>query len=1554
VRMVADTSVNTPNRGQQNAREVLIIDQSVENYQQLMDDVLLKRGNVDVLLLDADDPDGIGQLRRLLAPYQDLNALHIVSHGTEDGIMLGQTHLTVDSLSAHAGDIAAWGQSLATGGDIMIYGCDLAGSADGRELLQSLRTLTGADIAASDDDTGLAARGGDWDMEYILGQTETSIVFSDTVRENWDGLLAPGPSVQLSAGNRSPQIGSDVQFTATFDNTAPAGSGDTGYGPFIDLLFPVDGVDGNGGEDTADGLKFKSASYLNSPVQATTVNFTDTDGSSNDQGNSDVADDTGTSQFGFAIHPLAESVQNELQVLQFSGQVGGGTLSLSFGGQTRTIDLGASGGQLTTAALTSTLHQFTALNSSNINVTQPIGHDSTWLIEFVGDLAQTDQDQITVDNSNLVGPTVGGPRGQFTTSTIISGDDQAQATRVLGNVGDQLVVLELPFGSVTPDQPAIEVVVNAEVSELADLHTAARPETELKVRARSGFRFGADELDNPANDPVLLSDTRSDANAWSQEIGFQPTLLNVTTRIDAHENETATGPNYPRTFVIDVDIPEGQTIENLDISDLLPSDLVFLSLTSLTSTDSNTSFTTNVPSGTNVLGQPSNQTSFTGSNGRPALDITGPHADQTLVVSADRIVGESGNDIRIQFTGYIDQNHTDAAGDPTSPVISSNGEDDQSSSVTQHQATVLGDWIATDTRDRGAAAVDNASATSNLATLDDKSITVRKNVTNTIGGSRGFATPDDILRYDLTFQISDYFTFGDLVLTDVFSDGQRFYNAAGFAPTFSITDQGNTWTDEGFNVYVGAETTAISPNATDNFIVDQSEIDNSSTENGFETGNGTYVGGGPDPTDGTTSVRIELSERLRQLGEDGILQGALTHDGAGNLLSNRRAAATGAITFYTQLQEEYSDTFPSGDRSIDHDDQLTNDVTITGNVHQNAENGPITQVLGNEQDTSSASISVEVGTLTKAVYAVNGNTNLPSQLRLQPGDDITYRLTYTLPNSDFEELVLTDFFPLPALVVDDFNADNIGGDTWRFDDNATLDYRPGYVELGPNDTFYRSNVGASDFFDDSRISINTDSNSLRLDFGSYDDDDNRSTQIDLLVTATLQDDPFADGLFLTNLARAEYGSTNQTPDPADAIVQISLGQPVLGITKGIIATDGDGVFSDSLPTVQSEVQTLTFSGTNLGETFRLTFQGQTTGEISVRASARQIKSSLEALSNVNSGDVIVNGSQLNNSTIEIGFVGQYEGTNVGQITAVSSTTANTITSATVIAGGTAFDANSINGASPLASATIQKLKIDSDIREDAQAGDTFTFMIVVENTGSGANGAFDVQVRDILPDEFQYVAGTLSVQDGTGQSLGFTSVGSHPDHALFGSGIQFNDPGNTGGGTSSVDAGALDQYSLHDGRNIAVIKYQAKLVDTVALKSDNIISNEEITNTAVLASYAGREGGSDHTANRNEVQALSAAGTPTSGTFQLSFQGQTTAPIAHDADADAIATALLALSNISAGSVDVSGTNLAGGDIEITFLRELGGQNVQQIAIVGNSLMNGGSSVALSTHWVLR
>src|SRR5690606_40336811 len=48
-------------------------------------------------------------------------------------------------------------------------------------------------------------------------------------------------------------------------------------------------------------------------------------------------------------------------------------------------------------------------------------------------------------------------------------------------VGDQLVVLELPFGSFSPGQPAATISVTASMSNLADLGTP------LPIAARAGF-----------------------------------------------------------------------------------------------------------------------------------------------------------------------------------------------------------------------------------------------------------------------------------------------------------------------------------------------------------------------------------------------------------------------------------------------------------------------------------------------------------------------------------------------------------------------------------------------------------------------------------------------------------------------------------------------------------------------------------------------------------------------------------------------------------------------------------------------------------------------------------------------------------------------------------------------------------------------------------------------------------------------------------------------------------------------------------------------------------
>lgn len=73
-------------------------------------------------------------------------------------------------------------------------------------------------------------------------------------------------------------------------------------------------------------------------------------------------------------------------------------------------------------------------------------------------------------------------------------------------------------------------------------------------------------------------------------------------------------------------------------------------------------------------------------------------------------------------------------------------------------------------------------------------------------------------------------------------------------------------------------------------------------------------------------------------------------------------------------------------------------------------------------------------------------------------------------------------------------------------------------------------------------------------------------------------------------------------------------------------------------------------------------------------------------------------------------------------------------------------------------------------------------------------------------------------------------------------------------------------------------------------------------------------GGAD---GANEVQLVTITGTPAGGTFTLTFDGLTTAPIAYNATAAAVQSALLALANLALGDVVVTGS--AGGPYTLTF-----------------------------------
>lgn len=1091
-------------------RELVIIDPAVENHQALIADLTGRdesERTLEVILLDADR-SGIEQISEILADRNDLDALHIISHGEEGAFRLGSDWVDSQSLTANAAALASWGDALTNDGDILLYGCDVAGSSQGRELVDDLATLTGADVAASDDDTGSQGRGGDWQLEWHQGSIETSLAPSEAFQSSYQYVLAAGPVVQLNGGDTDVQIGEDFTFDLNFENTGS----DVGFGPIVDLFFPATGADGD------DGIEFNNATYLGTVVNSTVVTF-------------------GNDSHGFGVveHPYFELATNETQAITIDPATGNGTFTISFDGETTgEIDHDASA-----ASIQSQLESLSTINAGDISVTGDLA-DGYVLVEFVGAQSETDVASLVVDSSNLVG-------GVAAQLTVNEGSDRAVKQRLFGRAGDQLVSLELPFGSFSPGQPAATIQVSASLSELADV------DQSLVVGSRAGFRFGEDPVDNPDADAVLISDNivnlvNDDASTrFAQTQTFQPTLLTLSKTFNGPENELATGPNHQQQYQIVVDIADGQTIQDLDIIDSLPENVVVTSIDSVTVGGVAAGFSDNLSS------------------------LTTPGANQELIVRLNDDVtgGTAADDVVLTFSFFIDE--FDASGDRVIPV---NGEDDTISnpdSRSINNARTTGIWSPIDTRDPQSITV-IADPVGDEHVLDAKAIAIQKDVriANETGATG--ATPGDTLEYTLTFQISDFYTFGDLLITDVFQDGQRF--DFGFGATFDITDANGTVTGS----FTVREVTDADGGQT--LVVDQTRIDE--TDNASEN----------PISDGSTTLTFDLSKVLTDNGAaDGILQGGLT-DGASN-----QGAATGTIRFRTVIQEEYSDTFLSGDRSVDQGDEITNlDLTISGTVRENLENddagdgfAPQERVIGNESDMSSESISIQGGTLSKSVYSINGNTNLPTnpdsgRVILVAGDIVTYRVNYTLSASDFENLVITDFLPLPVFDATDHDADgnpNAGpAFGWSVDVANSFDDVPpassGVIEFGENDTFF--GIGGVT----PTINVDASANSISLDFGNFDDSQSRPSEIELYISVTASDLPTADGLFLTNQVRASEGTTQQDSNVLDSIIQVEITQPVLAIQKGVVATsrlDGTTTESTDLVTFDGVGSAGTFTGT---------------------------------------------------------------------------------------------------------------------------------------------------------------------------------------------------------------------------------------------------------------------------------------------------------------------------------------------------------------------------------------
>lgn len=162
--------------------ELVIINSTTADLDNVLDQLGDSR---DILILDAKSQDSaMEQISAWLDAHADkqYDAIHILTHGTDTGLILGSDYVTdVSAFEIFRGHIA-------DNGDMMIYGCETASTEAGQSFLQGIADATGADVAASTNLTGAAALGGDWTLEYSTGSIETTNI---TLDSSWNHTLAP-------------------------------------------------------------------------------------------------------------------------------------------------------------------------------------------------------------------------------------------------------------------------------------------------------------------------------------------------------------------------------------------------------------------------------------------------------------------------------------------------------------------------------------------------------------------------------------------------------------------------------------------------------------------------------------------------------------------------------------------------------------------------------------------------------------------------------------------------------------------------------------------------------------------------------------------------------------------------------------------------------------------------------------------------------------------------------------------------------------------------------------------------------------------------------------------------------------------------------------------------------------------------------------------------------------------------------------------------------------------------------------------------------------------
>ena len=308
---------------------------------------------------------------------------------------------------------------------------------------------------------------------------------------------------------------------------------------------------------------------------------------------------------------------------------------------------------------------------------------------------------------------------------------------VHGPANSTFYILQYPLGSFTVNAPdaVLNITSGIGVLEIGKL---------LNFTVTPVFRYGNSPIDDPVNYPPIYGET---VTGW-----VNPVVVKIDKSSSLNEHETATGSNFPFSYFVNINIANGAKIENITITDVIPSDVMYL--------------------GSPVLydskGRVIDSSLYTIEE--PAGNKTGGK----LILKLKEAVGDlSTTSITLKYKAYAPE-FDNSTSDNITIINSETGEGVAAASTVDMNYTYVNDTY-------------NAS---NSYSIYLKSLATQKYSEILTGsGQLHPVVPHNLIVYKIDFEISDYFAFDDLVVYDKFDthkvgSAQKFLSE--YEPVLSI------------------------------------------------------------------------------------------------------------------------------------------------------------------------------------------------------------------------------------------------------------------------------------------------------------------------------------------------------------------------------------------------------------------------------------------------------------------------------------------------------------------------------------------------------------------------------------------------------------------------------------------------------------------------------------------------------------------------------------------------------------------------------------------------